>query len=59
MPRFVLPAVFMLAIAAFLWSSDPLLGFLLAMCAFVWAMLPFAAGPKEARVPVQDRLYLE
>ncbi len=59
MPRFVLPAVFVMAIAAFLWSSDPLLGFLLAMCAFVWAMLPFTAGHEQARIPVQDKLYLE
>jgi hypothetical protein len=59
MPRFVLPAIFVLAIAAFLWSTDPLLGFLLAMCAFVWAVLPLTAGHERSSLPVQDRLYLE
>ena len=59
MPRFVVPAVFMLAIAAFLVTSDPILGFLLAMCAFVWAMLPFTAGHARAPLPVQDKLSLE
>lgn len=59
MPRFVLPAAFILAIAAFLWSSDPLLGFLLAMCAFVWAVLPYTSSHDQPSLPVQDRLYLE
>jgi hypothetical protein len=49
----------MLAIAGFLWTSDPLLGFLLAVCAFVWATLPYAAGQQGARLPVQDKLHLE
>ena len=59
MSRFVLPTIAALGVAAFLFSLDPLLGFLLAIGGLVWAAMPFTNDRHAVAIPVHDRLYLE
>jgi hypothetical protein len=59
MPRFVVRAAFTLTTAAFIWSSDPIVGLLLAICALVWALLPMPVGPEAPSLPAHVRLRAE